>query len=526
MKNSLPPKKKAKSKRVPKPDGAAIGKALAKAVMAATPPEPPAPPTAREEAKAAKESHKAERLAANGGKPPQKIEVWYDDFGKTYLYNLQGRLRVLPKSEIKLHLQSVGLSNQVYFDGVTEADWPFLHALNDRFVDYAGSLPGHRVGLFKDASGRRILVTDEAAGVFEPLVKLQKEPSFIPSFLAELLGENDQWMHLCYSLAVGLRSLRAQDWRPAPCTFIIGKKDCGKSLLQYIIRQIYGGRVASPYLAMCAGGKFNGELMTGECWSMEDPHLESHMNARLGFAAKIKEYFHNEEFTFHDKGKRAFTVPCFRRGFNSVNDEPEDYQPLPPMRDGVSDKITFYRCARASESLRRFAGTSGRMADGVDRNVIKKAIADELPQVRAWLMGAFQNVPEKWQDSRYGVAAYHHPDLLRELGELSPEARFLSYVDEVLFRVGHGDAPSAHWQRGPVDSDAIECGAKDLERRMMTSEFKGQVEKGIHLTGKNLGRLAMSHPHRITRRVLDGNAIWKINNPFRQQQEMTHAQEE
>lgn len=467
----------------------------------------------REEKRQFAQKKSAERLKKNGGE--NAVELFYDRHNREFLIMHGGSFEPYPEAKIKLLLVRHGIDPYAtHSTGVPAIDWPFLDAMDNRKVDYAGSIPGWRKGFHTDPAGRKILITEEAQGVFEPIEKLKVDPGdlFIPNFIFELLGP-EQADHYCYTMNVALRSLRRGDFRPAPFTWIVGKANCGKSLLQFISKMLLGGRSQNPSNQLFKKANFNGQLAKGEYWMFGDPDTTTDMRTRLATGENLKTMFHEEEFTFHAKNREEFTASCFRRGSGSINDQQEHIQIIPPMISGVSDKNTLYRCNMAVYSLARFIQDDQKTLEGFDADVsgadriaIKNAVLKEVPQVRAWLLSHYNNIPKKWRDSRYGVAAYHHKELFMELAQLSPEARFLEYVDEVLFGEGAGHA----------DSQYIRKRAKEIESVMRESKFLHQVKDMLHKTGPYFGRLAQSHPNRISKDGFDANGtqLWKITNPF------------
>src|SRR6185312_9990006 len=126
-----------------------------------------------------------------------------------------------------------------------EIDYPFYVAQNERMIDFAGPIGGRRTGMFADSAGRKFLVTDEANGVWEPLIK-GAAPHFFAEFIQELLP-GEQAVYFCYWLAESVRSMRAGDFSPGQACFFAGERGCGKSLLHYFITEILGGRAANPF---------------------------------------------------------------------------------------------------------------------------------------------------------------------------------------------------------------------------------------------------------------------------------------
>ncbi|MFN7139651.1 MAG: hypothetical protein ACK4UN_09950, partial [Limisphaerales bacterium] len=373
---------------------------------------------------------------------------------------------------------------------------------------------GWRKGLHTHVDGRKFLITSEAQGVFDDLEKLKKnfEDTFIPNFLFELLGR-EQAEHYCYSLNAGLKSLRRGDFRSAPFTWLVGPPECGKSLLQFITKIFYGGRSASPASVLFKNETKTGHLTKGEFWMFSDPDTGNDRRSRTSLGENLKAMFHEEEYPFRGLYREEFVISCFRRGSGGLNRKPEQIQLIPPLIEGVKDKNTVLLCNMAKDSLNKFCSDSQKSlagfdpsSEGVDRLMLRQLILDSIPQFRAWIMENYNNVPEKWRNKRYGVAAYHNAELLRALNQLTPEARYLEYIDEVLF----------------LDGDYKEYGsallrARKVENIMRESKFAFQVKDFVHKTSQYFSRLEESVPERISKAKYDSDGIqlWQITNPFR-----------
>jgi hypothetical protein len=433
-------------------------------------------------------------------KPPESVEVFYNTQDGSYLYKLQGEYVCLKLGDVRRHMRALGLREDIFFDGQRECDWPMYNAQVNRRVYYAGALGGHRVGTFKDGSNRVFLVTEEARGVFDKLGK-PEEPGLFKSFLMELLGE-EQGVRVCYWLAIALESLRKGDFRPGQVCVFAGPVQCGKSLLQYLITELLGGRGGNPMRYMMEDTTFNDDFATCEHWFIEEPKTTTDIRTRLAFGNAIKECFTNRDFSVHPKGKRATPLPLFRRGTISLNDEPELLQVLPPFNGSVDDKLNLFKCEMVVKAFAPFRSPK----DGkLDRASLWAAFVAEIPTVRAWLLKGFRTVPQDLRDDRCGITYFHHPEILAHLRSFAPEVRLLELVDLVCFK-----------DRQPDDLSNWIGKAMDLEGELRKSDFGFEAEKilrGGSRTGTYLSRLMKSNPERISHRKLNGYTVWTIKPP-------------
>jgi energy-coupling factor transporter ATP-binding protein EcfA2 len=421
------------------------------------------------------------------------VEIYFDGRDGSYWFRVNGRFCQLKKSDLALHLKQMGYSEfpSQKVPGLSVIEVPYYDAQMKRMIAFSGPLAGHKTGTFVDGSGKKYLVTEQAEGVFDEYKKpkLATEPKWFLNFLTQLLPDGqDDW--LIRWLKIALVSLRTGDFRPGQVIVLAGQAGCGKSLLQNIITQILGGRVSDPFRYMMGQTQFNRDLCAAEHWQIQDPPTTTDMRTRRLFGSYLKEATVNREFSIHAKGKDALYVPIFRRITISVNDEPENLAVVPPMDPSIEDKIFLFRCARAEV--------------GSDREEIWARVLSEIHQIRFWLLTDKNlSIPKEHRDDRFGVKAWHHPELMEELTALSAENRLLQIIDQVLY---DGEGP-----HGSKTVKAIE-----LEHSLRESKFGFACEKLLSYSGacgSHLGKLSKSHPKRIQKHVKDGTSFWTIQPP-------------
>ena len=353
-------------------------------------------------------------------------------------------------------------------------------------VAYAGPLAGHQSGVI-ESFGNRILVTS-GPKLIEPA---PGQWPVLASILEQLLcdADFDQRSYVYGWLKFALEALCAGSRRPGPVLVLAGPRNCGKSLLQNIFTVLLGGRVAKPYRYMRGGTEFNSELFGSEHLMIEDETPSTDLRARRNLGANIKAFTVNEAQSCHAKGRSAITLAPFWRVSISVNDEPENLMILPPVsdseQDSLADKMIMLRARNVimpmpSETLD-------------ERNAFWGTLIAELPafvhDLQTWI------VPDELRHGRYGIRTWQHPKLLAALGELAPETRLLTLMDEVIF--GQTDSegmvitvPRISWTGT----------AEQLERILRESVFGAEAQRLFSwptAAGTYLGRLALKHPDRV-----------------------------
>jgi hypothetical protein len=340
-------------------------------------------------------------------------DVFYDPAHKHYLYRAQdGTYIALALADVKRRLKERGISNRL--DPVTE-----LSAIDDcisyvqdyQSVQYAGALAGYPCGLLEQ-NGHRILVTSEAKP-FEI-----KEGSFdvLSAFLEGLLGHDEKQLD---AFLYWWRGIIFEKAKPRQALVIAGDAGSGKSLLQQLITHTLGGRSAKPYRYLTGRTEFNSELFGAEHLVIDDESASTDYRSRESLGNQIKQIVVGSEHSHHGKGRDAITLSPFWVISFTLNKEAENLQVLPRMERSLEDKILLLQ-ARAMPMP---------MPTGTGEE--RKAFWDRLRVEASGLLHALKisDVPAESMSQRYIVKAYHHPELLRALSNISKEAELLDLID-------------------------------------------------------------------------------------------------
>ncbi len=418
------------------------------------------------------------------GHSPAMPKIYFDTRTESYwLETNPGRFLNLSGRNVKLHLQLRGIfTGERDIGSMAEGDRILIKAQIDRYVDYAGPLAGNSVGVIETSSGKRLLITEQ----IKPILPGPK-PSFpkLDLFLGQLLGGEQAHFFLCW-LKIARESLLAGDMRPGQMLCLFGESGCGKSLLQALVTEVLGGRMAKPYQYMTGGTAFNEDLCSCEHWCIEDETSNFSIQARRAFGTAIKQATVNPLTRLHGKGKMAIAVNIFKRITLSANNESENMMILPPLDDSILDKLMLFWCGYAEVS-------GNRKKDWRD-------LTGELPGLVRFLDDMTIPAGMRCPLHRYGVRAYQHREVLDILASVSPEERLASIIDEVIFNK-------------PDRVDPEEFRAEELELRLRNSPMCFAVDRlGTFPTwcGVYLSRLAKKFPDRFSSRRSNGRTIWTI----------------
>lgn len=405
------------------------------------------------------------------------LPIFYD--GKDYWLKIGECFRKMGWSDLKMHLEVRGIDD---FDHSSARILCKLDAIRfwvqtEKFCDFAGPLAGHKPGDFTTPDGKRILVTS-GSKMPEPV---KGDPETFEKFAAELLPDG-QLSHFLYWLKVRAESLEAGDFRASQLCAMAGESGCGKSLMQDLITEFFGGRVGKPIRYMTGQTPFNEDLAESEHWLMSDEKgLSSDIRARREFGEALKEALVVREMSVHPKGRKAITLPTWRSVTLTINDEPENLAKLPPLDDSILDKMFLFKCAKATI--------------GSDRIKVWRKLKSDLPAVR-WQLQKMV-IPKDRQCPRYKVKSWQNPEIVQILKDQSPEERLLGLIDEVL------DFP---WTGTAVS----------LQSELMQSKYAfaaDKLMKGSSACGTYLARLKIQHPKRFAYERTETKRQWTITAP-------------
>ncbi len=421
--------------------------------------------------------------------------IYYDGQLKDYyIANDRQRWIRINENSAKRHIRALGYSSTIHAgQAVSALDRCLTEVQVQQDVSYAAPLAGYDAGVY-EINGRRILVTES------PRIIVPQEGSWplLHGILEGMFDDpsGDQRPHFFGWAKVSVASLRAHQWQPGQVLGMAGPVRSAKSLLQSIITQLLGGRVAHPHLYMTKGTTFNMDLFAAEHLMIEDAAESTDIRSRRHFGAQIKAFAVNKEQFCHGKNRTPLTLTPRWRVSISLNDEPERLLVLPPINDDIADKIMLLKVHRRDMPMP--TGTAQ------EQGAFWNALLAELPAFVHFL-DQFE-IPEELRSPRFGITHYHHPEILAGLQALSPEQQLLEMIDRNVFHEAYERATP--W----VGS------ATDLQTRLVDddSECRRQAQTLLHspvACGTYLSRLAHELPQRFASTTVNGRARYTIQPP-------------
>jgi hypothetical protein len=283
--------------------------------------------------------------------------------------------------------------------------------------------------------------------------------------------------------------------RPLPGQILIiaGEAHCGKTLFNtWVLGQSLGGSVnAEPILMKQTS--FNKQGAEVALWRCDDAASDGDYQAKLSFAKSLKAMAANPTQLYQPKFRDAIELPFLGRVVVTTNVDPESIRVLPTMDASMKDKIMLFKIKEDFHP---------HFYDSNYKNEAR--VMQELPHALRFLLD--WNPPSLVMDpkfKRFGVRAFHHPDLIQAAQTESREYVFSEILEP--------------WITGKRNEKAgeVEVMASQLLKDLIgMSEGSAAVSRDFNVTsvGKQLGKLLQQNavPELVGKRISAGKILWKF----------------
>ena len=418
-------------------------------------------------------------------------QTFYDEATKEYLFpRAAGWLR-LNETSVRRHLRAHGVASaKPECVALSPLDEALNYVQMENSVCYAGPLAGHKPGVHNH-SGGKVLVTHGPKLIQPKAGNWPTVKKFIEGMLQD--PEGDQVAYLYGWLKVALKTLEKGEGYPGQAMVIAGGKGCGKSLMQNLITEMFGGRSAKPYQYMTGATNFNGDLFGAEHLMVEDEVATPDLRVRRKFGSEIKQMTVNQTNRYHPKGKQAIVLRPIWRLSITLNDEPECLMVLPPIDDSLVDKIILLRAHRQDLPTETEA----------QRKKFWEDLTGELPAFMHWLEQ--MEIPTHMASSRFGVSHFHHPELIQAIQQLSPEMKLWGMIEGTVLK------DRSEWTGTALELETFLCGD--------SSPVSGEARKllGFYTAcGTYLARLHGIMPKEVEQTRTSNRRDWVLRRPSRE----------
>jgi len=390
-----------------------------------------------------------------------------------------GRYGRLGRDDALLHMAALGLSRRGGEGMPSPAEEQLLTVQRIHRVTTAMPLCGRSVGLYAEG-GHRILVTSAPKWV----LPAEGDAAPVVNFLADLFGRSagdEAWafqlsIFIAWlktgRLAIGASLAGDKHHSPGPVMAVIGPPDCGKSMMQsMIITAAFGGREEDPGKALLSSD-FNANLWRAEHLVLADKALDGNGTQRERLRLELKAIVANSQYPLHPKGRDQITLRPVWRVSLTANDDPSSASDLPTLESSFADKIIYLKCYAPPAP---FYDEHAKGAREVFADRIRSAIPAFLKEVDEF------EIPADAVSLRWGVAAWHHPEILELIADSDS---CLPVADEVAEWVKEWEYPCR--EKSGSASDLL---AALLEKRPNLTRF-GLVSGARHF-GHLLARISL-----------------------------------
>ncbi len=428
-----------------------------------------------------------------------KVHAYYDKERKEYLWRgPDGVWASYSCAQVVKRLRGLGYryapqknSDGVQVEPLSQIDQILLHLQDHQYVDYHGKLCGRTAGFYKE-NGNRILVT-QSPTFFEPK---SGTGEVLSQFMSGLLCDHEvdhadaQWDTFHGWMQAAVLALRAGRIQQAQALAIAGPANCGKSLLQKIITELLGGRAAKAAPYMMGRTDFNGNLFEAEHLMLEDEFMSHLIKDRMALGSEIKKMTVSTGcVSCNRKQRHQIDLSAWWRVTISLNDDPESLKVLPPLDVNIEDKIILLRASRCPMPMP--TNTTE------ETEAFWNALVADIPAYLRWLFEDF-TIPEAKADPRYIVATWHHPEIRKEIEQLSPEFRLLELID--LAKIGS----PREWRGTSLELETL------LKEDYTIEHEVTKILGWTNACGTYLGRIAKKHPDRVTNARTGERREWII----------------
>lgn len=347
-----------------------------------------------------------------------------------------------------------------------------LHIAMHNRVDAVGHAVFFPTGLIRSPDGRRVLnisvrtpmaPAEERGMVWGPTGQFP----FISSFYEYLLPHEKSrmaylgWVGHAYINALARRPVQGQG------IFVSGPPGVGKSMnSQGILSPLFGG-CADGAAYLHGKDSFGGELFESYLVRSDDNGLFTDPRTRAMAAEKIKALVANSEQRVHAKFRMPTLMPWFGRVVVTTNCDPDSLSQLPELTTSLEGKISLFR-----------TGDVPCPELALGREWVEATLAREVAFFARWIT---EHPPKSLGtplDPRFGVAAYHDPELLLESRAQSSSAIVRDLIDD--WRSEALAAGAGPW-KGTVARLRMEMGGcqarTELLRSIPLDRFRRDLQK-------------------------------------------------
>tara|TARA_R100001244_G_scaffold115991_1_gene86060 strand:- start:849 stop:1676 length:828 start_codon:yes stop_codon:yes gene_type:complete len=272
---------------------------------------------------------------------------------------------------------------------------------------------------------------------------------------------------------------------------IAGDADFGKSLLStHILPKIFnGGADAGPFLM----GKenFNKELAESAVWYVDDNTSAASMAEHRRFSEMVKKLTASPKMTVRAMYREPVDIERRGRVVVTTNTDADSLAVLPNLDGTILDKLMILKMSNSYKPW--FRGKSHRE--------IETTIDKELPHALKWLMDEYRapDYVTGGASGRFGINAYHHPDIISMAKDLSADQRDWEMLQ--------------FWWKLRAGREPWEGNVSELMGTMETYDELKVFTRSLNkiVFGRTMSKMASQNPVSIKKKLVRGAVTYIIS---------------
>ena len=383
-------------------------------------------------------------------------------------------------------------------NGPSECDQVIVWIHQHNSVDVITDLAGHFGPKVVEHGNLRILCRNSP----KLFVPVEGDYPILTLLLSGMLA-GEQYQHNLWWTAQALDDLYNQRTTTGLANVYCGPVSAGKSLWQFVLTQIFGGRMARPYQFMSGQTTFNAHTFAAEHLVIEDEHSATDLKSRLALGTAIKGLIANQDKQVHAKFQTPFmSPPLWQRLTVSLNNESSNVALLPPGDSSLDHKMSLYDVQCVPMPM--------PTGNGTEQAIFRDTLLAELPPF-IWDLLNQTKIPLEWRDNRFGLKAFRSKVILDIMEDHQPEIKLLEYLDLLYFTENEYDFVKTEFHGAAKEGTISEIEAELRHKGSPVKSLADDMLRGHGTLGNYLRKLLKSHPARVAYKKNDSRRLFKIS---------------
>jgi hypothetical protein len=425
------------------------------------------------------------------------LDFWFDG-DKYWTKSPQGHWVDLNKQDAALQLEAQAkLKGAKDGEDISEVKRAMFAIQSTRRIDGAIPLPGMHDGIVH-YNGNEFLNTIRTRPIAPVALaegpgtadEVRRGCQFILALLVRLLGTPQYWYFMAW-LKRFYTSHYERKPLPGQVVVLAGHVAVGKTFTSNVVvaRLMGGFSDGSDYLM--GRTQFNKDLMGVPLITVDDSTPTASAHYLNAFTSILKRVAANHSMQFNAKYRDTYNMPNNSRTIVTCNADPESLRILPDTDQNVLDKVLLFLTQPEAGTFKFPANA----AEVVNR---------ELPFFARYLLDL--EIPPKYlSDSRFGVAPWHHPELLHTARASNASSSFKELLDLFL----------RSWFRNQPDAEHWTGSSTQLLQEMLLDEGLKEIARTYKpvAVGRAMGQLMGQNEH-ITQDRRMNERLWVVFRKF------------